>query len=348
MRNVLSISHPIIDSYPIFGHITTIVPKESEAGLTWFYNYFVQINTYTYYVPKTPEDKMTEFRIYYEAPSPYSMMGNFKNEYISRAKFNQHWKDIVSFVKYFIDQRKYVYILTDVSKIKIYHLNAFYIHDPLLYGYDDEKKEIYFTDNYKYGKYSSGIMSYEELRSATESFAKNGTDVDWMGGYQCIQYQEEKTENLFDKELYANLLSCYMEAKSTGEFVDPHTYMMPWEHKIWGMDIYPAMDKYLTAMVNAGGQLDRRAFYVLQEHRILMEKALVYALGETWQSWYPLEAKWLQDEIRIASIMLTLSLKNNITKDVTIIEKIKPYLVELEELDKRLFPSLIHLIRKSI
>ena len=93
--------------------------------------------------------------------------------------------------------------------------------------------------------------------------------------------------------------------------------------------------------------LDRRAFYVLKEHKLILEKSLTYVMGEQWKKDYAIEWKILNKDIQITTIMCNLCIKYNLTSDKSILDKIRSYLVVLEENDKILFPVLIKMVGKK-
>lgn len=323
MKKVLPLSIPeVINSYPIHTHAIAVADAKTKNYLPWVYNHSAQLRLDMF--------SDTEFKIFLDIPDPYWDMPNLHKELVSRRIFYRDWNDIIEFVKYHINRCYYVYILCDAGKLSIWRKNEFFLHDPLIYGYDDEREEIYLTDNFRHGKYSFGTASYEELICATESMRLHGNSVDWMQGYRCFQYQESREKYCFDKRMYVSLLK---------DYIDP-----PDERWVRGLDIYPAMLQFQEKILKTGWYLDRRAFYVQKEHKLIMEQTMSYVLGPEWKSKYPLEGKLLDENVKIATIMLNLCLKYNLTKEKNILDRITGYINKLQENEKILFMNLITII----
>lgn len=66
---------------------------------------------------------------------------------IDRSTVLKRWGNMLTFIKERIDEEQYVYTLFDVSRFDAYKVNELSVHEHLIYGYNDEKKEIYFCDN---------------------------------------------------------------------------------------------------------------------------------------------------------------------------------------------------------
>lgn len=77
------------------------------------------------------------------------------------------------------------------------------MNDPLLYGYDDERQEIYYADTYKNGKYAFGIAGYEEIERAfgTEEQWNSWEATDWVLNVVCMKPKNLDVHFEFNKEI---------------------------------------------------------------------------------------------------------------------------------------------------
>lgn len=342
MARILPMSEPIIKCYPGYAHVCSIVGAQSEYHIPWIYNYFVQL-----YVS---DDFRKEFRIDYRTPYLYDNLPCIRRNHIARNIALEQWDGIINFIRYYIDRDYYVYGVFDVSKIAVYSRDHFFSHAPILYGYDDEKEEIYFGDIYGYGKYSLGIASYKEVINATKEIThhKDVDSIDWRSGFYCVRYTENCYPFQFDIDMFINLLTDYVKQKdSVARWTLPGIIRSDKGKTVCGIRIYPFMQEYLLFAHNEGVGLDRRGFYVLKEHKLILEKSLTYVMGEGWKKEYSVEWKMLEKDIQITTIMCNLCIKYNLTSEKNILDKLRDYLVVLEENDKILFPGLIRIVEEK-
>lgn len=342
MARILPMSEPIIKCYPGYAHACSIIGSQSEYHIPWIYNYFVQL-----YVS---DDFRKEFRIDYRTPYLYDNLPCIRRNHIARNIALEKWDGVINFIRYYIDRDYYVYGVFDASKIEVYNRDHFFPHSSILYGYDDEKEEIYFGDNYRAGKYSLGTASYEEIINATKEITqhKDIASIDWMNGFFCIRYSDECYPFKFDKDMFINLLSDYMDSNdSVVRWTLPGIVRSDKGKTVCGIGIYPFMREYLLFSHKERTGLDRRGFYVLKEHKLILEKSFTYLMGDQWKKEYSKEWNMLEKDIQITSIMCNLCIKYNLTFDVKILDNIIDSLVKIEANDRILFPCLIRMVEKS-
>lgn len=343
MMKILPVSKPIIRSYPYSAHICSVVGSHSQFYLPWIYNYFVQLYT--------AKEFEYEKRVDYITPSQYDYLPGLVTRRVSREIAFGAGNGILGFVRNCINHGYYIYGLFDVSQIAVYNLDHFWMHDPMLYGYDDKNEEIYFADNYMHGKYSLGITSYEGIVRATENMSKREdlSRIDWMSGFWCIKYNAGATPFQFNKSMYEGLLSDYLNQQdSRYRWMQPWEIRRGWQSVRWGIGVYSVMREYLLYVKEKNKCLDKRCFFVEMEHKQLIEKTITYLLGIDWKTMYPEEWKLLEKDIKLTTIMMNLCLKYNFTLDKKLLDSIGAYLIDLETNDKQLFPCLINLVANYV
>ena len=146
MRRVLPMKVPIIRSYANYAHIFAVLDAQGENYYPWLYNHYVQLC-----VP----NEYSMFPVDYMVTGMYTNTPNFFTSRIERKMAVTMRNGIVDFIKFAIDNGYYIFMMLEVSQIAAYKGMRF--HEPLLYGYDDEKEEIYFADTYLNGKYAMGM-----------------------------------------------------------------------------------------------------------------------------------------------------------------------------------------------
>lgn len=138
MEKKLPMEEPIINTYPNYGYIFGIIGACTQDYLPWLNNYFVQLM-----VPANIEEG---FRADYAISHLLKTIPWIEYGRIDRDMVINKWIKMSTFIKDMVYAGYYVYTLFDVSKFNAYGRKGFSLHDPLLYGYDDEK-EVFFILN---------------------------------------------------------------------------------------------------------------------------------------------------------------------------------------------------------
>ena len=332
MEKILPIAAPIINCFPRYGHTFSIVGAHTQEHLPWVYNFFVQLYS--------PDKLNGEARVDYMYPDIYNKLPWLEINYIKKEIGYKIMKGL-ELIKTYIDAGYYFYAFFKVDEIAAYK-NHLHYHDPLIYGYSDEKEEFYFADNYKNGKYGLGVASYKEMESAINNYAREDPFH-----IICIKYKNDKKWKTFqfDKEAYISFLRDYVEQTNCARcWAVPGVNYKFMEGRRWGIGVYSYIQEYLDEMKKSNMWADHRGLYVILEHKRILEKALTYMLGEQWKEKYPLVWELIEKDIRMANIALHLFLKYEITLDKQILDKVKFYIAGLEENDYRLFPCLISIL----
>lgn len=342
MKNILPMGEPIVRAYGNHAHIFSILSAKSTQYLPWVYNYYIQL-----YVPCD----YREFKVDYIIPSIYTYAPNLFVSRLERNMVRSNGGEIVDFIKFCIENGYYIYTLLDVKKIKAYEQTYFKNHDPLLYGYDDEKREIYFADTFLNGKYGYGVASYEEVAYAfgTKQDWGNWNQSEWVLDIRCMKYKDLDVRFRFNRDMYVNLLFDYLDGEDS---YDKYWNVQGWEKGpqityMCGIEIYTFIQEYLRIRKERGKRLDQRGFFVIWEHKNILNKTLIYIWGEQWNITYPVINELLQTAIKTAAIMLKLCLKYNISMDKIIINRIDECARFLKDIEKELFTSLIYELSKN-
>ena len=339
MKKILPISSSPITSYPHYADTFSIIGAQSNHHIPWIYNYFVQLFV--------PNDMGQGLRIDYVAPDVFIFLPYLETNFISRDIALHRWNGIINFIRDYIEHNYYIYAFFEVSQIAAYNTKHLRYHDMMLYGYDDRKEEIYFSDNYKNGKYASGVATFKEIINASHNYITIRTSAGQnIKPFRCLRYKENCDPFQFNRDEYIKLLTEYIEGKNSNKYWKvPRIYKSEVEKCIYGIDVYVFMRRYIRYMQKLNEKLDIRGFYVLHEHKTILEKSLTYIMGENWRINYPEEWEMVKRNINITSTMLMLCLKYNTTLYSNILNKLEQLSINIKEMDEELFPKLIHMIK---
>ena len=340
MKKILQIADPEIRCYANYAHIFSILGANSNDYCAWIYNHYVQLH-----VPDTYET----FAVDYMVGGMYNNTPNLLTSRVEREIAVNCGGGVIEFIKFVINKGYYVYMELDVGKIRAYNGTGMRFHDPLLFGYDDEKEEVYFADTYVEGKYSKGTASYKEIINAVGNSGNwSEFQVTTLGlDILCMRYRALDECFPFNKNTFIKLLNYYINEVDAHEFFGGIHGEASWKRKvnICGIGIYNILKKHLQHVKGCANTfVDKRGFYVILEHKKILEKSFVYLLGEEWNERYPFEAELMQSVIKNAAICLRLCLKYNITKDERILDKISEHAIMLEDTERVLIPNMIRII----
>ena len=88
--------------------------------------------------------------------------------------------------------------------------------------------------------------------------------------------------------------------------------------------------------------LDIRGFFVIWEHKTVLDKALDYLWGEQWETEFPEVGLLLKELKDYAKLMVNLCLKYNMTRKAEILNRLERYTKEMFNREKIFFPMLIN------
>lgn len=225
------------------GIITSI-----DKGMNWIYNNYIQLSYY-------PEESPFTFEFYmdYIYNQPVFDREYYSDETMKMMKFNP-----VKFIVSALSQEKYVECCVDeyhISKRDAY-MTYHFIHNILIYGFDDAKKEFYTMGYDENNKYTEHIIPYKQLLKATPSrihllkFRKN-LDYDLAIGYIDRQIKQYNGD---------------IELDPVGSY--------PKEGRVVGVEAVNALCDYICECVENEEAIDIRPIHILFEHRKLMLERL--------------------------------------------------------------------------
>ena len=166
-----------------------------------------------------------------------------------RTWFHEQNQDIITFIKWNIDNNKYIY--TDVCRkfISEYQSsNPERMHDLFIYGYDDEAQALFGSDFFHGEKYQNITISFDNYRKAFEAVEEQQlphrieqtTDImaitnrELFNTWLAVDYEDPESVLEILKE---RLLECLGKANAS--------YMRLGDEKVvYGINSYGLLQKY--------------------------------------------------------------------------------------------------------
>ncbi len=200
--------------------------------------------------------------------------------------------NILTYIKRNIDEGLYVFTYFDEYYVKPNYTESgtHFVHDILVYGYNDLDKELSvlgFDDNRAFVSYKvpyvKFIMAFEkglELTNTDESWNMDA----FYGRLFGVKSQDSGIYS-FDCKRFADRLGDYIYSVNTVKKDYPdydrdnpvdycEIYLM--DENVFGMDIYKHLPQYMEEVLQSKDLLFYTAFHTLYEHKVCMMDKLNY------------------------------------------------------------------------
>lgn len=202
-----------------------------------------------------------------------------------------------------------------------------YVHDYLIYGFDDEKNSFYsvgYTHNKVYEEFH---IPYEEFQN---SIFQDGISKLHM---ELLRFNENK-KFATDYKCVLRDLKHYLSSTAHMGINDGKT--------VYGLDAW----RYFIKYVKSSEELDSRFSRIFMEHRNLMAERLLYfyesEIIDGYLSQEYLEAKCIAEKVHL------LFIKYNKIKDERIRESCVDLLNKALNIDEKILPHVISQIKNTI
>lgn len=273
----LPITYPIITSYNHHAHPLAILGCYSES-YEWIMSNYIEIYCHKdnirhsfsdFYFPMFDEVRPPEL-------CPFLQTQKINADMISSMNL-----DIVDFVCNSIDNRTYVHIMINYYYVEHskYFNKVNFNHDMLIYGYNKETETLYCSD-FVFSdakKYSFDEISFDALRNGFAN-CKPDKYSNYLKG-QLYLYQlrtNEIAKYKFDMKHILNAMNLYYTSE-TPEYYQLYDNRLKIEDRAFGLDVYPTLAHYIQEVSEKNEQeIDNRLFYVLYDHKRLMNKRISY------------------------------------------------------------------------
>ncbi|MEK3787286.1 MULTISPECIES: hypothetical protein [Paenibacillus] len=257
---ILPFYEPTFYTYNIYGSVTSML-SNNDHYLPWLYNNFIQIR----YV----EDWDSYF-----FDNHHTLLDNIpwiNHHIIPRDILNRKWVSLTDFIIESLHSNYYLYFYVDRSYISVskQYQQVSHWHEILVYGYDEQKRTFLMADNLADGKYIKTECPIEEIEQGYYSIV---SDNEFFKNVHLLSIREERDYSLQIDQI-AESIRRYLNSTITVDLSFK-------EKTLFGMkavehSIEKVKDKlHSTSFV----QIDRRAFHLFWEHKIIMLQRLRYLM----------------------------------------------------------------------
>lgn len=254
MKVVLPRKEPICSCYSQFGILFSII---QEPSMPWVYNNFQQLRF------STGWDMITfDCHNFILTHCPKI---NFKTlpKFVITSVYHGDFKGIIVD---FVGSQNYIYAYLDRYYLKgtKEYQKTHYIHDLLIFGFDEENDIVYLADNINKGKYCVYESTFEEISNA---YPVNNSDFDYRCDVSILSLNPDSAIDINVNQIIDGL-ERYIDSKPT--------FDIKYEHKcFFGQKAI----EYIRDLLDSGERCDMRDYQLWMEQKILLEKCAEYLEG---------------------------------------------------------------------
>lgn len=238
----------------------------------------------------------------------------------------------MAFIHDCIDSGKYIELRLDQYFIvdrEEYHTSHF-LHQNLIYGYDDRKKQVYMLGYENAGKMKKTTISYKDLKYQLVK-KKCVTEI------YVIEYKPEAYALEYNPKYILKMIGQYLDKYNSsfdfGHLIEPRK-------RVFGMACYDELlsDKGMQLLLS-----DRRVLHLLYEHKALMRERLKYLgfYGAIPKKRLALCVENYSEVVNLAFNIQNLALKYEINGDEKIPMKIAEKLKRMRDVEKEVLSAII-------
>ena len=329
MKKILPTIYPPITSYPSVAGTVGIMMLYTDYK-HWFCENFIQL-----YV-----NKHNELKIYdYKCPFITAINHNEKLKKLSPYMVLEFIKELIntnSFLWYFLDR---YYVNKDNPN------NRHYLHNTMIYGYDDNEKLIYICDFFgANNQFEYGTISYRDFILATKSIDKNNLFYYGMS-HLLVQEKIDVFPYKLKLETILQQLSDYKKSINTTATEDA-LQEIEFGNGKWGLSIYPWLADKIANFDDDSSRINPRLLYILCDHK----RAMIYRINFlAEQKLLPLNIQLLermQKALDISTGILNMALKYNITRQRNILKRLEEQVYNLMIFDDEVTEEFIDILKK--
>lgn len=307
---ILDLGIPMMQAWPEDCFLSSLIQKQNTA-YDWMMNNFVQICSYKEQTIGMRVNFLPSGKHHYEINlfdiCPYISKFGIENEILLDI-----YGKFTDYAIYAISKGYYV----STSLEQFYRIDKIMSHPVYIFGYDLEKGIFHTADSYYNGKYGYMEVTLEDIN---EGFYRINKNSDRWFEHRTYTYKLKEMQLNFDIKLLYSLLndylnSCYSVSYKAYEY----------DNMFYGIDCYKAFIEYLENIkVNYAERFDLRSLVFFRDYKMMMKKRVDFLIKNDYilQSENSLQDK-INEDISQYSIMISLAIKYNITKDILCLNKI--------------------------
>ena len=331
MVKKLDVVYPSITTYTHHAHLLSIL-ETNENTKNWIFSHYIQL-----FVNKNLKANCWG-DFYFQLPYELRIFECCK--WINTQKFNkefvkENFDSVIKFVRQQIDHDRYVTCCVDFKEIGTSFIKYNYMHDLMVFGYDDEKGVFYCADflfdrNTKYGFYECTYEDFElaysnDYMNSNDDYLNNNiytlelkANTDYEYSAQNIIYWMNEYRNSAIPEYWKGFNFC--NSKSIA----------------WGLDYYDVLAKYINEYKIARSEI--RLLVLLQDHAFLMCERIKFIDCEDRLFEYVQGYTVIMEDIKK---LVFKALRYTMKKDDKVIDEIVDKLKDIRELEYTLLGKML-------
>ncbi|QMV40616.1 hypothetical protein [Cohnella cholangitidis] len=311
---ILPMKIPVLNAYSAIAHEFSIL-SNYENAIPWFMSNLIQIsNQYS----GNMETYVNFYRPHLYWDCPWIQTQAISTDIIN---LNEKWNgNILEFIKDSIRLGHYVRVHLNHLYIPLSGKNHNFVHDSLIYGYNDSENTLYAADNFKDRKYSFEKIGYSEFEQAYKEKRDVGSNLYTSKYILLMKYQPDA---VYDFNLDHVIVQLKHYLNSTDPYKDFISGCSQADSDFsFGMEVYEKLKAYLQRIALLQTDADVRGFYFLVTHKKAMLLRLEYMENNRFLN-KSLNFSMNYAEVHKLSVMLcNLLLKYNATKQKSILLKV--------------------------
>lgn len=334
---VLPLEEPFTKTYLYDAYASSILLAHGNKHMEWFLSNYIQLSA-----NKDIFDDNNVFLEYDGLPSLYSPF--IKKQQFFWSHFMNMGFNLHDFICKNLNQNNYFFCQADEYYIpdRLNYKKAHFIHDLLIYGYDENKK-LYFTAGYDSGfMYKRGQCTYKEFEEAFLNNTWDKLEAPWTDKIRLYQYDDHAAYR-FNLDLVKRSLEDYLSAENI--FNKYSRFKERYTSKVFGVGIYKViLDHINIVKYNLESRdkrddiyLDNRVFRLLLEHKSIMLLRMDY-----------LNHLFNMDDLiyrykevnELAEKAHVLAIKFKILQNVPTLKKIEDRIIKMREIEEPVLQEL--------
>ena len=222
-------------------------------------------------------------------------------------------------------------------------------HDIFVFGYNKKRLCFNVADNFDSGRYSFEETSFKEIEKGYLNIDETQLG-DWLEGVELISYRKKDSyfeihhEYAFDIVQVRGFLNDYLTGASTTEGHRVATEQ--WKHgkDFYGLKVYEQISNYICMFRRGEIYFDYRPFFVLREHKIIMQSRISYMIANGYLRGGDKISERCDEIAKLATVINGLWIKYGITKDDALIKKVEEKKAVIVVLEKALLEQMLEQI----
>ena len=335
MSNILQISTPTITTYTQHAHLLAILESNHKTD-DWIYSNYIQL----YSNRNLNENNWADF--YFPMPyesKPFYICKWLDCQTINRDILNTYCTDIIRYIIDLIDNGYYANALINYKYLSKSPYSNNRLHDVLIYGYDVETEMLYCAD-FMFGKnmYKFSTCSFGEFRDSY--YDKYLSEQDSYFGHNFCSYKLNQNS---DYEFHIQNTIYWLEKYASSECPEYWNGFNFCNKKniVWGIDIFDSLGLYISEIDN--NEIDIRFYCLMRDHKRMMCKRLEYMRKIV--HFDPIYINMYYDLYKECDILIKMILKYNISKEITILNRITQKIKYIKEKEFSILNELITLLK---